>query len=59
MVQSSGLRREVAVIIAVAERLLILLRRNDPLAKRVKLSKAAYAGAVISGLARTLLPWGT
>ena len=58
MVKNSGLRREVAVIIAVAERLLIQLRHRDPLAERVKLSKAAYAAAMFSGLARTLLPWG-
>lgn len=58
MVKDGGLRRETSIIIAVAERLLALLYRQDPLAQRVELSKAAFAGAVITGLARTVFPWG-
>ena len=58
MVKSGGLRRETAVIVAVAERLLDLLRRQDPLAQRVELSKPAYMGAVLTGLSRTMFMWG-
>ena len=53
MIKDRGLRSEVAVIVAVAERLLALLRRQDPLAQRVELSKAAYASAVFSGMAHS------
>ena len=58
MVRDGGLRRETSVIVAVAERLLDLLRRQDPLAGRVELSKAGYAAAAIVGVARTFFARG-
>ncbi len=54
MVKDGGLRRETAVIVAVAERLLDLLKRQDPLAGRVELSKLAYVGAAATGLGRAV-----
>ena len=57
MVKDGGLRRETSIIVAVAQRLLDLLYRQDPLAQRVELGKAAFAGAVLTGLARTVFPW--
>lgn len=58
MVRDRGLRREVAVIVAVAERLLDKLARRDPLAERVELGKLGTLAALLSGLARTILPGG-
>jgi farnesyl-diphosphate farnesyltransferase len=58
MVKDGGLRRETAVIVAVAERLLDLLKRQDPLAGRVELSKAAYAAAALTGLGRSFFTGG-
>ena len=58
MVQDGGLRRETSVIVAVAERLLDLLYRQDPLASRVELGKAGYVAAALIGIGRTLMPWG-
>ena len=58
MVKDGGLRRETAVIVAVAERLLDLLYRQDPLANWVELGKAAYAAAAVVGIGRTFMPWG-
>jgi farnesyl-diphosphate farnesyltransferase len=49
-VSASGLRRECAVIVALAERLLTLLARRDPLAERVKLGVYGMAAATLAGL---------
>jgi squalene synthase HpnC len=54
-VASVGLRCESAVIVALAGRLTGLLRRGDPLATRVKLTKRDFAGALIGGLWRGLI----
>jgi farnesyl-diphosphate farnesyltransferase len=51
-VASPGLRRESAVIVALAERLVELLRRGDPLAGRVKLAKTDFAAALVIGMWR-------
>jgi hydroxysqualene synthase len=51
-VESAGLRRETGVIVALAERLSRRLRRGDPLATRVKLSRGDFALALIAGLWR-------
>ena len=52
-VRSRGLRCESAVIVALAERLTLLLRRGDPLAGRVKLAKSDFALALLRGLWRS------
>jgi hydroxysqualene synthase len=57
-VKSLGLRRESAIIVAIAERLLELLARRDPLAERVELSKLGLALSTLTGLGRTLIPGG-
>jgi hydroxysqualene synthase len=51
-VESPGLRRETAVIVALAERLARRLRRGDPLATRVKLSRGDFAVSLLTGLWR-------
>jgi hydroxysqualene synthase len=51
-VRSWGLRCECAVIVTLAAKLSRRLRRGDPLAMRVKLSKANFAAALLSGLWR-------
>jgi hydroxysqualene synthase len=53
-VGSSGLRRESAVIVELAVRLLRRLRRGDPLAARVKLQKLDFVTAFVTGAARGL-----
>jgi hydroxysqualene synthase len=52
-VKAPGLRRECAVIVALAARLLGRLRGADPLAGRVGLRKADFAAALLSGLLRS------
>jgi hydroxysqualene synthase len=52
LVESPGLRRECAVIVNLAERLARRLRRGDPLARRVKLTKSDFAAALFIGLWR-------
>jgi len=49
-VQAGGLRRESAAIVALAGRLAHRLRRGDPLASRVKLTKSDFAAAFLSGI---------
>ena len=49
-VHSPGLRREAAVIVALADRLVGLLARRDPLAERVKLGRWGVAKAAFAGL---------
>jgi squalene synthase HpnC len=51
-VRDTRLRMEVSVIQAVAERLVERLRRNDPLARQVKLSKSDYAACLAQGVIR-------
>ena len=51
-VESAGLRRECAVIVTLAERLARRLRRGDPLATRVKLTRGDFAAALCLGLWR-------
>jgi len=49
-VQAGGLRRESAAIVALAGRLARRLRRGDPLAGRVKLTKSDFAAAFLSSI---------
>jgi squalene synthase HpnC len=49
-VAARGLRWESAVIVALAGRLARRLRRGDPLAGRVKLSKGDFAASFLTGL---------
>jgi hydroxysqualene synthase len=49
-VGARGLRWESAVIVALAGRLALRLRRGDPLATRVKLSKNDFATAFLTGI---------
>src|SRR5437764_6472489 len=49
-VAARGLRWESAVIVALAGRLARRLRRGDPLAARVKLSKNDFAAAFLTGI---------
>jgi farnesyl-diphosphate farnesyltransferase len=49
-VRARGLRRESAAIVDLAARLARRLRRGDPLARRVRLSKWDFAAALMVGL---------
>lgn len=49
-IASLGLRCESAVIVKLARRLSVLLRRGDPLASRVKLTAGDFASSLITGL---------
>ena len=49
---SRRLAMEAAGILAIADRLVALLRRRDPLPRRVVLGKAGYAAAILSGIGR-------
>jgi hydroxysqualene synthase len=49
-VGAAGLRRESAAIVALAGRLTRRLRRGDPLAGRVKLTKGDFAAAFLCGI---------
>jgi hydroxysqualene synthase len=51
-VKARGLRCECAVIVALATRLTQRLRRGDPIARRVGLSKADFLAAFLFGVAR-------
>ena len=48
--RSRGLRLETAVIVGLSHRLARRLRRGDPLARRVKLTKGDVAGAAVASL---------
>ncbi|MEX2648979.1 MAG: squalene/phytoene synthase family protein [Alphaproteobacteria bacterium] len=50
-----GFRAEAAVIVVIAEALARLLRRQDPLARRVVLSKAGRVLCALRGVARSVL----
>jgi squalene synthase HpnC len=52
LIKERGLRLETAVIIAIAERLSAKLRRQDPVAIRVELSKPEKLLAVVTGIWR-------
>lgn len=54
-IKNLGLRLETAVIIAIAENLSASLRRRDPLAERVVLSKPQNVGAALRGIRRGLM----
>lgn len=54
MVKDLRMRLQCAVTVRVAEQLAAKLRRGDPLAERVKLSKLDYAGVFLVGLWRGL-----
>jgi squalene synthase HpnC len=51
-VAARGLRWESATIVALARRLSRRLRRGDPLANRVALSKGDFAAALVTGIFR-------
>ncbi len=53
--RSRRLAMEAAVILRIAEALSRLLRRRDPLAGRVQLSRLQFAGCGIIGVARALM----
>jgi hydroxysqualene synthase len=55
-VSASGLRCECAVIVELAARLLARLRRGDPLAGRVGLSKSDFLAAFAKGVVRGARP---
>lgn len=48
------LAMESAVIVRIADKLIVQLRSRDPLQARVKLSKAQYISACTSGIVRTV-----
>ncbi len=54
-VPDARLKAEVSVICTLAEKLVALLRKRDPLCDNVKLSKLAVAGATSIGLIRAWL----
>ena len=53
-VPDKRLKMETAIISVLAEKLIHLLRRRDPLCDNVKLGKVAIFGAVMRGLGRAL-----
>jgi hypothetical protein len=54
LVRDRRLRIETGVIAGLARRLTARLRRNDPLAGRVKLTKVDAAGALLGALVHAL-----
>jgi hydroxysqualene synthase len=58
-VAARGLRWESAMIVDLARRLSRRLRRGDPLATRVALSKADFAAALVTGIFRGRRPRST
>ncbi len=54
-VTDARLKAETAIICVLAEKLVALLRKRDPLCDNVKLSKLSVAGAVIKGMIRAWL----
>jgi len=53
--QSRHLAMESAAIVRIAERLTVLLRRRDPVAERVELTKAGYLWCCVRGAAREFI----
>ena len=58
-IAARGLRWESATIVALAGRLSRRLRRRDPLATRVALSKGDFAAALLAGIVRGRRPRST
>jgi squalene synthase HpnC len=54
-VPDARLKSETSVICALAEKLVVLLRKRDPLSECVKLNKTSVAGATATGLIRAWL----
>lgn len=54
LLERRGFRAEAAIIVAIAERLARRLRRRDPLARRVALTRVDHALCALVGLARAL-----
>ena len=54
-IRNPGLRKETAIIVAIAERLLEKLATRDPLAERVELCKPELVMAAATGLWRSFL----
>lgn len=52
-VRNTGLRRETAIITALAERLLVTLSEDDPLAERATLGPLGVLAGVLTGLSRS------
>ena len=59
LVAARGLRWESATIVDLARRLSARLRRGDPLAMRVALSKGDFVGALVTGIMRGRRPRST
>jgi squalene synthase HpnC len=57
-VRDFRMRSESAIIVRLADKLIKLLRRRDPLAMRVKLKKPAIAMAAVEGIGWALLGGG-
>ncbi|MBY0430208.1 MAG: squalene/phytoene synthase family protein, partial [Rhodospirillales bacterium] len=55
LIMHRGLRLQAAITFAVAERQLAMLRRHDPLAQRLRLSRWDRAATLVTGLWRGLL----
>ena len=55
LLENPRLRMESAGIVRIAQQLSTLLRRHDPLAGRVKLSKAMYASCLGRGIVRGII----
>jgi hypothetical protein len=54
-VPDTRLKAETSVICVLAEKLVVMLRRRDPLSDDVKLSKISVAGAATVGLIKAWL----
>ncbi|MFQ5958539.1 MAG: presqualene diphosphate synthase HpnD [Alphaproteobacteria bacterium] len=57
-IRRPGMRREAAVIVALAERLAVELRRRDPLAERVELTWPQKLACGLRGIARAAAAGG-
>ncbi len=55
LIRSRRLAMEASVMVHIAKRLSVKLRRNDPLARRVRLSKGQYAACGLTGSLHALL----
>lgn len=53
--RSRRLAMESAAILSIAKRLTVLLRRQDPVARRVQLNKPAFLWCCLRGIGRTLI----
>ena len=55
LLKSRRLAMETAAIVRIAERLAALLRRRDPIAGRVELTKFQYVSCVVRGVCWALI----